>query len=508
MTGSVFRLDAVAERLAARGLLRGRAGGDAELSGISDDSRAIAPGDLFCAWKGTLADAHDFAGAAVSAGAAALLVERALDGLDVPRVVVSDGRRAAAHAAALVHGDPGDALTLAGVTGTNGKSTTVSILQHLLGPDAASIGTLGVRGKGAALVPDSGLTTPGPVGLAEALARLRDGGVRAVAMEVSSHALEQGRVDALGFDVGAFTNLSRDHLDYHGDDADYRAAKLRLLDLLRPHGIAVFNADDPAWREIDERGGRRLSFSIAGSDASVCAEDVRTHGAGAGFRLVAPAGSWPVKLPLLGAFNVENALAAATCALALGRDGSEVAARLGSTPQTPGRLERIATTPCPVLRDYAHTPAALERALDALRPLVEGRLIVVFGAGGDRDRGKRPEMGRVVQRLADLAIVSSDNPRGEDPERILDDIIAGMEPGFLREADRREAIRAALRTARAGDLVLLAGKGHETYQVVGTDRVPFDEKVIVAELVREGAGPGRAARERPLAANGPGGGDR
>jgi len=497
-----YRLDAVVERLEARGLLRGRVGGDAELGGIAEDSRTVEPGDLFCAWKGTGADGHDFAGAAVSAGAAALLVERELDA-GVPQLVVGDGRRAAAHAAAVAFGDPADGLTLVGVTGTNGKSTTVAVLRHLLGEGAASLGTLGARGEGGALLLESALTTPGPVGLARTLSALVDRGITAVAMEVSSHALDQGRADALAFDVAAFTNLSRDHLDYHGSEEAYLAAKLRLLDLLRPQGIAVYNADEPAWAPVEEHAGRLLSYSVSAVSASVCAEDVSYHDDGADFRFATPAGGWPIGLPLLGAFNVENALAAGTCALALGRSGKDIAARLETVPQTPGRLERIASVPCPVLRDYAHTPEALERALEALRPIARGRLIVVFGAGGDRDRGKRAEMGRVVQRAADVAIVTSDNPRTEDPERILDDISAGMEPGYLREVDRREAIREALERARPGDLVLLAGKGHETYQILGTETVPFDEKDVVRELLEA-----RVAENPGPLPSGAGGGER
>jgi UDP-N-acetylmuramoyl-L-alanyl-D-glutamate--2,6-diaminopimelate ligase len=420
-----FQLDAVAARLEERGLLRGRTGGDATLSGVAEDSRVVAPGDLFCAWKGTGADGHDYAPEAVAAGAGALLVEHGLE-VGAAQLIVADGRRAAAHAAALAYGDPGASLTLIGVTGTNGKSTTVSILRHLLGDSAASLGTLGVRGEGGAPMLESALTTPGPVGLAQTLAALADRGVTAVAMEVSSHALDQGRADALSFDVAAFTNLSRDHLDYHASEEAYLAAKLSLLDLLGPNGIAVYNAQEPAWAPIEERALRRLSYSTIGATASVCAEEVSHHEEGVDFRLATPAGGWPVSLPLLGSFNVENALAAATCALALGRSGRDIAARLGTVPQTPGRLERIAAAPCPVLRDYAHTPEALKRVLATLRPLVEGRLIVVFGAGGDRDRGKRADMGRAVQRVADLAIVTSDNPRTEDPERILDDIAGGM----------------------------------------------------------------------------------
>ncbi|MEN8376262.1 MAG: UDP-N-acetylmuramoyl-L-alanyl-D-glutamate--2,6-diaminopimelate ligase [Gemmatimonadota bacterium] len=494
-------LGQIASRLEERGLLEAHPAQDVELGGVADDSRAVRPGDAFCAWVGTAVDGHDFARAAVAAGASALIVERRLDEVAVPQAVVSDGRRAAAHAAALAFGDPAERMTLVGVTGTNGKTTTVSLLRHVLGADAASLGTLGVGREGGSSAAESALTTPGPVQLAATLARLADEGVRQLAMEVSSHALDQGRVDALRFDVAAFTNLSRDHLDYHGDEDAYRASKIGLLDLVAEHGIAVYNADEPAWDAVDAWPGRRLSFSQHADKASVCADGVVPHGAGVDFRILAPAGSADVGLPLVGGFNVENALAAATCALALGRDLGEVAERLSRAPQTPGRLERIAARPCPVLRDYAHTPAALGRALEALRPLTDGRLIVLFGAGGDRDRGKRPEMGRVAQQGADIAVVTSDNPRTEDPDAIIDDIAAGMRDGYLREVDRRAAIRLALETARPGDLILLAGKGHETYQVVGTEKSPFDEKEIVAALLGAERDEGKPI-DRPLAANG------
>lgn len=487
VTPREVRLSEIAARLEAAGLVVSRPDADPVVRGISDDSRRVERGDLFCAWAGTRSDGHRYAGSAEEAGAVALLAERRLPELALPQLVVRDGRRAAALAAALVFGDPADRLTLVGVTGTNGKTTTAWLLRHLLGAryPAASLGTLGVVGADGALrTGEDALTTPGPVELARTLAGLVSEGVEAVAMEVSSHALDQGRVEALRFDAAVFTNLSRDHLDYHGTEEAYLAAKRSLVALMRPEGTAVVNAEDPAWEGLAESASRALRFGVSGTEAEVRAESVEVGSFGARFRLVGPGGEAPVSIPLLGAFNVQNALGAAGACLALGFTVEEVAARLESVPQVPGRLELIATAPASVLRDYAHTPDALDRTLRALRPLTAGRLIVVFGAGGDRDRGKRPLMGGVAERLADLAIVTSDNPRSEDPEAIIDEIETGMTPGrHVRITDRRAAIQRALAEAAPGDVVVLAGKGHETYQIVGTRKLPFDERAIVRELL-------------------------
>jgi len=468
------------------------------IADLVDDSRLVTPGAAFVAVMGLALDGHDWIDAAQRAGAGLLIVEDvsrvASMTTPLPCLVVRDGRRAAAVAAAAFHQWPARELTIVGVTGTNGKTTTVGLLRHLLHRDdrpAASIGTLGILlgSEGAPLPGGSGLTTPGPVELQRVLRRLRGLGVRTVAMEVSSHSLDQRRVDGIAFAAAVFTNLTRDHLDYHVTMDAYRTAKLRLVGLLARDGVAVFNGDDPAWRGVTN-ASRMWRF---GTDASVevSARDVAYSGAGSQFLLVAPTGAAPVSLPLIGDFNVSNALAAASAALALGVPLAEVAARLESAPQVPGRLERLRTEPT-VLRDYAHTPDALERALRAVRPFThagdggESRLIVVFGCGGDRDRGKRPEMGRIAESLADFVLVTSDNPRTEDPERILDDIEAGMQrQNHRRVVDRREAIADALRLADARDVIVLAGKGHETYQIRGTVSYPFDERVIVDELSAE-----------------------
>ncbi|HXQ27762.1 MAG TPA: UDP-N-acetylmuramoyl-L-alanyl-D-glutamate--2,6-diaminopimelate ligase [Gemmatimonadales bacterium] len=451
------------------------------LTGVATDSRRVKPGMLFCAVRGTTDDGHRFVRDAANAGAAAALVEtpQAAELLQIP---VRDGRRAAAVAAATYFGEPAGRLDLVGVTGTNGKTTCVTLAQHVLGAlePMGSIGTLGAFDPhGAPVAVDAGtLTTPGPVELQATLAALVASGARGVAMEASSHSLDQHRLDGLRFRAAIFTNLTRDHLDYHGTEEAYFQAKARLATYLAPDGLEVVNADDPAWARLPPREPR-VTF---GDAADVQAHDVAIDDQGARFALVARGSSAPVALPLLGRFNVSNALAVAACALGLGVPLAAVADRLTHAPSVPGRMERIARRPCTVLRDYAHTPDALARALEAVRGLTRGRVIVVFGAGGDRDRGKRAPMGAIAARLADIAIATSDNPRTEDPEQILDEIEAGMGVRHHRVADRREAIALALGLASPGDVVLLAGKGHETYQLVGGERRPFDERVVVREL--------------------------
>jgi UDP-N-acetylmuramoyl-L-alanyl-D-glutamate--2,6-diaminopimelate ligase len=285
------------------------------------------------------------------------------------------------------------------------------------------------------------------------------------------------------FAAGVFTNLTRDHLDYHGTMESYLCSKLRLSSLLGMSGVEIVNLDDSAWHVLPPRTPR-VTFGLH-SSAEVRATDLILDAAGSRFRLAGRFGSADVALPLLGDFNVANALAAAATGLALGQSITTVAQRLSAAPQVPGRMERISDTPCIVLRDYAHTPDALERALTSLRPLTSGRLIVVFGCGGDRDRGKRPLMGRIAAEHAHVAIVTSDNPRTENPDTIIDDIEQGMAGiAHLRITDRLAAIRAALNEARNGDTILLAGKGHETYQIIGSEKIDFDEREIVERMVR------------------------
>ncbi|MGQ0640349.1 MAG: UDP-N-acetylmuramoyl-L-alanyl-D-glutamate--2,6-diaminopimelate ligase [Gemmatimonadaceae bacterium] len=458
---------------------------------ITDNSRLVKPGALFVAVRGATADGHDYLAAAEGGGASVAIVETP-ERTTLPTLRVTDGRLAAAVVGAVYYGWPAQALRLIAVTGTSGKSTTVAMLRHLFDepPDTSvSLGTLGVlRGSAGAPFADiGGLTTPGPVELQAVLRALADAGVRTVSMEVSSHALDQQRVGSVGFEAAVFTNLSHEHLDYHPTMEAYFAAKASLANLLTPNGAAIVNADDPVWRDLP-RTPRRISFGMHAA-ADVMAQSPSYGLAGSRWTLVTPDGRAEATLPLLGDFNVMNALAAAAAAWALGLPVATIANRLARVTQVPGRLERIWSSPT-VLRDYAHKPDALSRALDAVRPFVPPgqKVITVFGCGGDRDRAKRPVMGRIAQDKSDLVIITSDNPRTEDPERILDEIAGGMgTKPFERIEDRRAAIARALDVAAPDDLVLLAGKGHETYQIRGTTKYPFDEREIVQELAGSAA---------------------
>jgi UDP-N-acetylmuramoyl-L-alanyl-D-glutamate--2,6-diaminopimelate ligase len=485
MTRSSAALQVVTAALGAAGLIETIHGSsDVQLTGVTQDSRTVQPGDLFLAWSGSATDAHDFVAQAAESGAAAAVVERYVPEAGIPQVQVSDGRLAAALAADTFLGSPWADLFTVGVTGTNGKTTTASLTQHLLGSQgaSASVGTLGlVQPDGSVKEGTEGLTTPGPVAVSTWLADLVEEGVGSVTVEASSHALEQRRLDGVRFDAVVFTNFSQDHLDYHDDMAAYFTAKAHLLNLMKEDGSVVVNADDPHWKDLPLQGRRTVTYGID-EQADLRAAEIEPGSSGTKFRLGGAEGEVDVELPLIGRFNVENCLAAAGVGVVAGMSLEAVADRLASAPQIPGRLEVVARKPFTVVIDFAHTPDALRRVLTTMRPLISGRLIVVFGAGGDRDRGKRPEMARAVAQGADVVVITSDNPRTEDPESIIDDIVPGMNGSpFERLANRHEAIGYALTQARSEDLVLLAGKGHERYQVIGTERQPFDERRIVEE---------------------------
>ncbi len=456
---------------------------------ITATSQTVVPGSLFCCIPGRTTDGHRFAPAAVAAGAVALLCERPLEAADlgrvVPQVVVADGRAAMARAAAALHGHPSRRLAVVGVTGTNGKTTTTHLLKALLEADgraAEVIGTLsGPR------------TTPEATELQAALAGAADRGAAVVALEVSSHALALHRVDATWFSVAVFTNLSPEHLDFHGGMDDYFAAKAGLFSPERT-GVAVVNADDPWGRRL--LAAARLptrTFSLAD------AHGLELGPAGARFR-------WeghPVWLRPGGTFNVANALAAAAAARELDVPAAAVADGLSSAGAVPGRLEAIDRgQPFQVLVDYAHTPAGLEACLQAAREMTSGsgRVVVVFGCGGDRDHAKRPLMGAIASHLADLAVLTSDNSRSEDPAAIAAAVLSGVPDGasgtFVVEPDRRSAIALALSNAGPGDVVVLAGKGHETTQVTGDRVVPFDDRVVAAEELYRLAAAGGAGAHR------------
>jgi UDP-N-acetylmuramoyl-L-alanyl-D-glutamate--2,6-diaminopimelate ligase len=480
-------LDALSGVLRAADLLIDtRHAEDLTVTGVCQDSRFASAGDLFLAWAGTDSDAHDFVASAVERGCVATVVERPVE-VDVPQLVVRDGRRAAAVAAHFVMGSPSADLLTVGVTGTNGKTTTASLVRHLLDSSmpTAMIGTLGLIDRSGTRAGTTGLTTPGPVQVAVWLRDLVDGGVGAVVMEASSHALVQRRLDGVRFDIAVFTNLTQDHLDFHGDLGEYFAAKARLVELVAPDGTVVVNGDEQAWAGLDVGGRTLRSYRVDGA-ADVRASGLELDALGARFVLTAAGESRRVETPLLGRYNVENVLAATAVALAAGIPLDVIAEQLRCAPQVSGRLEAVVTEPFTVLIDFAHTADALASALAAVRPLTSGRLIVVFGAGGDRDRSKRLPMAEAVRDVADLIVLTSDNPRTEDPEAILDDLAAGLAgAAYERVTDRHAAIRNALRHARPGDTVVLAGKGHETYQIVGSEKRPFDERIIVTDCLAE-----------------------
>ena len=481
-----FALDTIKAALDRDGLLAGVKGELPEsFESISDDSRKVASGSLFIAIRGSMRDGHDYLDRARELGASAALVEDA-SRTELPAIIVREGRKAAAVAAGAAYGEPSRQLRMIGITGTNGKSTTAGILRHILdqkGARSASIGTLGVLfGSEADVVPGGAeLTTPGPVELQRVLRELVNREVKTVAMEVSSHSLDQRRIDGLSFDAAVFTNLTRDHLDYHHTMEAYFEAKARLMDYLKPDGSAAINIDDANWRSLPD-SRKKILFGV-GDSAEVRGTDVVFSSSGSEWNLNHDGEKVHVTLPLIGDVNVHNALGAAAVGITFGLSLQEIANALAELPQVPGRLEVISHKPT-VLRDYAHTPDAIQRALAAVRPFTSGRLILVFGCGGDRDRGKRPEMGKAAESGADMVIITSDNPRTEDPDQILDDIETGMTRGnHLRIAKRKSAIQRALNEGRDGDVIVLAGKGHETYQIVGTTKLPFDEKVIVRDLL-------------------------
>ena len=459
---------------------------DLAITGLVQDSREVTPGNAFVAIGGFGAHGLHFVDAAREAGAAAILYEPPAPA-ELPEpadaIPVADLRTRMGAMADLFHGHPSAAMTTVGVTGTNGKTSTVQLLAQawtLRGQKAGTLGTLG-SGIWPQAVP-TGFTTPLVLRLHALLAELRDEGASAVAMEVSSHALDQGRVDGVQFDVAVFTNLTRDHLDYHGDMARYGAAKARLFDWPGLRAAAV-NLDDAFGRELYASVNgkvRALGFSSRGAaGASVRAEDLVLDGSGIRFMLHAGGQAHPVRSPLLGRFNVDNLLGVATTLYALDMAPALIAETLSRLSPVDGRMNRIegdGKAPLVVV-DYAHTPDALEQALASLRAHTRGRLFCVFGCGGERDAGKRPQMGAIAERLADVVIVTDDNPRREEGDAIVADIMAGFaEPArVMVQRDRAAAIAQAITQAGSDDVVLIAGKGHEPYQEINGVRQPFDD---------------------------------
>ena len=465
-----------------------------DIRGIELDSRRVGGGELFVCLEGLASNGHDFAATAVNQGAAALLVRRHLpDLVATPQVVVRDPRQAMALAAAAFFSHPARALELCGVTGTNGKTTVTHLVQAVAGAAgrrAEVLGTLG--GKVGTEYRATGFTTPEAPALQKYLREAVDRKTEWLAMEVSSHALAQARVFGTDFSVVVFTNLTRDHLDFHGTMESYFEAKARLFS---PEGrgsereaVAILNLEDPAGQVLAGKvSGPKATYGF-GRGSDYRAYDLRTSPDTTGYTLSTPHGRAPVELHLPGRFNVLNALAAQAAGMERGLPLEAAVRGVESVTRVPGRMERVTgSQQFAVIVDYAHTPDALEHALRAARSFTAGKLIVVFGCGGERDRGKRPEMGRVAAREADRIVLTSDNPRTEDPDAILDAIeqgVNGLTVPYLRERDRSQAIALALEHARPGDTVLIAGKGHERYQIVGTTTLPFDDRLVAVEVLR------------------------
>jgi UDP-N-acetylmuramoyl-L-alanyl-D-glutamate--2,6-diaminopimelate ligase len=469
---------------------------DVEISSIVYDSRRATAGSLFVAVRGEASDGHGFAAAAVRNGAVAVVAEQEMADIPLDKVglvVVEDSRAAMAGIAARFYNYPSRRVNLIGVTGTKGKTTTTYLISSVLraaGQKTGVIGTIGSRIVDQVI--HSEHTTPESIDLQALLARMVEAGVQSVAMEVSSHGLAQQRVGGCEFDCGIFTNLTRDHLDYHSTMEEYLDAKLLLF---RDHGAvstkqftSIVNVDDPVSSSVVKAAaGRLLTFSVK-SPADITASDIRTSATGVSYTLGFGQERAGVSLKLGGLFNVYNSLAAAGAAISQGLSIAQIAQGLSAAETVPGRFEPVECgQDFAVVVDYAHAPDALENVLKAARELTDGRIIVVFGCGGDRDRGKRPMMGRIAADFADRCIVTSDNPRTENPTAIIEEILTGIDSGGRGridvEVDRREAITAALRMAEPGDLVLVAGKGHEDYQIFADKTIHFDDREVVREIL-------------------------
>lgn len=471
---------------------------EVEVRRLQYDSRLIENNDCFVAIRGTHSDGHRFIQDAVTRGATVVVMQDDAAVSDsffmhagVVKVVVPDTRKALAIMAGNYFGHPSRQLKVVGITGTNGKTTTSNLLYHILqagGEEPGLIGTIEYR-IGSEVRPAIH-TTPESLDLNEMLATMIERGCTSVSMEVSSHALHQSRVFGIQFRVAVFTNLTQDHLDYHGTMEEYFKAKRILFDSLSSTATAVFNADDP-WgaRMVERSPARKLSYGIGESD--VRALDVRLSLDGTTFRVQHNGQTDEIRSALVGRFNVYNLLAAYAAGLSLGFSHDVLQEGIRRVQNVRGRFERILSPRgWTAIIDYAHTPDALEKCLRTLHELLPvprpGRIITVFGAGGDRDRAKRPIMGRIASSLSDVALITSDNPRTEDPERIIDDIMQGIEEQshVVREPDRRRAIERALSDARPHDVILIAGKGHEEYQIIGTQKIHFSDREIVEEFIR------------------------
>ncbi len=487
---------------------------DPAIRGIAYDSRLVKPDDLFFALRGSTADGHDYLAQTFERGAAAAIVESVPEHLDPSglSIVVPDSRRALAPISTRFFGNPSSELDLIGITGTNGKTSTTYLIESILRETNTRVGVIGTLEIRYADERQPAVnTTPESYEIQRSLRAMRDCDVNTVVMEVSSHGLALGRVFGCTFGVAALTNLTQDHLDFHGTMEVYRDAKAELFDrYLAEDGAAVVNIDDPSaedfLRTAKRAGARIIRVSRrSDADAEVRLERAEVSLDGSDARFSLPSGSIDLRIPLVGDFNLENALVACGVAVALEISAQHIEDGIANCPQVPGRVERVPTARADeptVIVDYAHTPDAIEKLLATLRPLAKGRLITVFGCGGDRDRGKRPLMAEAVSHWSDRVVATSDNPRTEDPLQILKDVEEGLaelqcvdaealertDRSYTMTPDRRRAIETAIGIARTGDMVVIAGKGHEDYQIVGHERLPFlDREEARVALDRRGA---------------------
>ena len=466
---------------------------DRNVTGIASDSRQVTPGVAFVAVKGSDDDGHKYISDAIARGASVIVSQETVNvPPDVSLIVAPNSRHALAVMADLFYDHPSGKVKVVGVTGTNGKTTTTYLLRSIFQVAGFKVGLLGtINYEIAGRVLPAPNTTPGSLDVQRFLAEMASAGAEYAVMEVSSHALDQYRVDAVDFACGIFTNITPEHLDYHKTFDAYLTAKGKLFRYLPRASVAVLNADDPNSMALAKRTEAKVVWYGIETPAAYMAELVSMGLDGATIRLTTPVGLATIQTPLIGVHNVYNILAAAAAAHAMGIARDETVAGVSALAGVPGRLERISEVKAfAAFVDYAHTDDGLKKVLAALRPLTDGRLIVVFGCGGDRDRSKRPRMGHVAQELADVVVVTSDNPRSEDPQAIIDEILAGTTPSenLYTEPDRKKAIEAACRLAGRDDVVIVAGKGHETYQKLKDTVIPFDDRAVIREWAR---------RERP-----------
>lgn len=464
---------------------------DVEINGIVYDSRKARKGDLFICVSGFTKDGHDFIGDALQKGAVAFVVEKDVDVKGAAVVRVPNSRLAMPRLASVFYGNPTQKLRLIGITGTNGKTTTTYLIKSIMelnGSKTGLLGTISTQIGGKTF--ESSRTTPESLDLQNLFREMADCGTDYVVMEVSSHSLELGRVEGCDFQIGVFTNLTQDHLDFHNTIENYRNAKKKLFYMTKKANI--INIDDEHGRIIAEEVKNLktplVTFGID-NNADIMGKNINVTSKGAGFTLVTPDYETEIEIKIPGKFSIYNALAAASAAYVEGVDKAVIKEGLGKVENVPGRSEVIKTdTPYTVIIDYAHTPDGLRNILAAIRQYAKGRIITLFGCGGDRDKGKRPVMGEIAGKMSDYCIITSDNPRSEEPMEIIKQVEAGIKPtgcDYICIENRRDAIKFALTMAKPDDIVLLAGKGHETYQVLKDRTIPFDERDIVCELLRE-----------------------